>query len=72
MNDELFTITESKPDALTAARSRCERAYFDVCDAEEAAEMDGFECAHVGKLRVEYQAARKALEALETAALKSR
>jgi hypothetical protein len=26
--NELFTIPDTKPDPLTAARSRCERAYI--------------------------------------------
>jgi len=68
MNDELFTITESKPDPLTAARSRLARAQerLDEMDEDGDETSDGYNQA-----RREYRAAKSAIIALETEAMKS-
>lgn len=68
MTDELFTIPESKPDPLTAARSRLARVQerLDEMDEDGDETSDGYNQA-----RREYRVAKSAVIALETAALKS-
>ena len=68
MSDELFTIPETPPDPLTAARSRLARVQerLDEMTAEGDETSDGYNQA-----RREYRAAKSAVIALETEALKS-
>ena len=72
MTDELFTIPDSKPDALTAARNRLAKAQEEVERIEQIHEEQGTESAVPLELAEnELYRARKAVAALETEALKS-
>lgn len=72
MNDELFTIPDSKPDALTAARSRLTKAQAEVERIEQIHDEQGTEAAVPLELAEnELYRAQKAVEALETVAIKS-
>ena len=68
MTDEIFTIPETPPSPLTAARSRLARVQerLDEMTADGDETSDGYNQA-----RREYRAAKSAVIALETAALKS-
>ena len=72
MSDELFTMPDSKPDALTAARNRLAKAQAEVERMEQIHEEQGPEAAVPLELAEnELYRARKAVAALETEALKS-
>lgn len=68
MSDELFTIPETKPDALNSARLRLQRAIEAYDEAIESRDCNADEMT---ELRRQLRLAREAVETLETAALKS-
>lgn len=68
MTDELFTMTESKPDPLAAARLRLQRANEAYDEAIENRDCNADEMT---ELRRQLRLAREAVESLETEALKS-
>ena len=68
MSDELFTIPDSKPGALTAARLRLQRA---IEAYDEAIENRDCNADEMTELRRQLRLAREAVEVLETEALKS-
>ena len=67
--DELFTIPETKPDPLTAARLRLQRA---IEAHDESIENPQISADEATEIRRQLRLAREAVESLETAALKSR
>ena len=71
MSDELFTIPETKPDALTAARNRLGKAIEALEDALDLQFDHEDAWPVVIDAQSEVKAARKAVAALETAAMKS-
>lgn len=64
MSDELFTIPDSKPDALTAARNRATQIEFRLG-------TPGLTPEEIAHLRGGLIEACREINALETAALKS-
>ena len=72
MTDEIFTIPETPPSPLTAARSRLAKAALEMKRCEELHDQQGPEAEPAMNIADrEYLNARRAVETLETAALKS-
>ena len=68
MSDTLFPLSESKPDALTAARIRIAREKERLDEMTEEGDETSDE---YNQARREYRAARSVVADLETAAMKS-
>ena len=69
MTAELFTIPETKPDPLTSARNRLQRA---IEAHDESIENPQISADEATEIRRQLRLAREAVESLETEALRSR
>ena len=69
MSEELFQIPETKPDPLTAARLRLQRA---IESHDESIENPQISADEATEIRRQLRLAREAVESLETEALRSR
>ena len=68
MSDTLFPLSESKPDALTEARSRLKKAEDHFAEANELAHAAELERINAGR---EFTIAIQTLADIEAAAMKS-